>query len=119
MDSKHKIEDAEKAIAASPWIVFVVGLEVNGSVRKRCERIADASIGGMVSALPRFSPERSLLAPPRYSRSDRARAHTQYMHAGNAGGGLDAAFAAVAAQFVMPKVKSADAASSGGGVRGV
>ena len=37
----------------------------------------------------------------------------------DAGAGLDKAFAAVAANFVMPTVKSADAASSGGGVRGV
>ena len=36
-----------------------------------------------------------------------------------AGADLDAAFATVAAQFVMPKVKSADAAASGGGARGV
>ena len=43
----------------------------------------------------------------------------QYLHAADAGGGLDEAFAAVAAQFVMPKVKSADAAASGGGARGV
>ena len=41
-----------------------------------------------------------------------------YIHAANTEE-LDAAFAAVAAQFVMPKVKSADAAASGGGARGV
>ena len=33
--------------------------------------------------------------------------------------GLDEAVARVAAQFAMPKVKSADAAAAGGGVRGV
>lgn len=43
----------------------------------------------------------------------------QYMQADNADGDLDAAFAAVAAQFAMPTVKSADAAASGGGARGV
>ena len=41
-----------------------------------------------------------------------------YMHAADAGAGLDDAFAAVAAQFVMPKVKSADAAAAGGGALG-
>ena len=89
VDSKYKLEDAEAKIAKSPWTLLVVGLEVREAVREKCERLANASAGGM------------------------------YMHAANAGGGLDAAFAAVAAQFVMPKVKSADAATSGGGVRGV
>jgi hypothetical protein len=42
-----------------------------------------------------------------------------YMHAEDAGAGLDAAFAQVAAQFAMPTVKSADAAAAGGGARGV
>ena len=42
-----------------------------------------------------------------------------YIHAADAGKALDEAFAKVAAQFVMPKVKSADAAAAGGGVRGM
>ena len=45
-----------------------------------------------------------------------------YMHAADAGAGLGDAFAAVAAQFVIPKVKSADArrdrGSRGRGGRG-
>ena len=89
VDSKHKIEDAEAAIAESPWTLLVIGLQVREAVREKCERLANACPSGM------------------------------YMQADDAGGGLDAAFAAVAAQFVMPKVKSADAAASGGGVRGV
>ena len=89
LDSKNKIEDAQKAVAGSPWTLFVIGLEVRERVKERCEAIVNACPGGM------------------------------YMHAGDAGEGLDAAFAEVAAQFVMPKVKSADAASSGGGARGV
>ena len=88
-DSVASLEQAQRAIAQSPWTLFVIGLEVHKNVRLKCEALADASPGGM------------------------------YMHAGDAGGGLDAAFAAVAAQFVMPKVKSADAAASGGGARGV
>ena len=89
VDSKHTIEEAEAAIAESPWTLLVIGLQVREAVREKCERLANACPSGM------------------------------YMQADDAGGGLDAAFAAVAAQFVMPKVKSADAAASGGGVRGV
>ena len=89
MDSKAKLEEAQKVIANSPWTIFVIGLEVRGRVKVRCEALANASTGGM------------------------------YMHAGDAGSDLDAAFAKVAAQFVMPKVKSADAAASRGGARGV
>jgi len=89
MDSRSKIEAARDAIAGSPWTLLVIGLEVHDRVRTKCESLAHSSQGGM------------------------------YMHAGDAGAGLDAAFAKVAAQFVMPKVKSADAAASGGGARGV
>ena len=86
--SRQSLAEAEVAIAQSPWSLLVVGLEVDPQTRARCERLAAASAGGM------------------------------YMHAADAGSGLDDAFAAVAAQFVMPKVKSADAAAAGGGALG-
>lgn len=89
MDSKKSIHEAAEAIRASPWTLLIVGLQVDNVTKERCEKLASASDGGM------------------------------YIHANDAGAALDAAFAAVAAQFVMPKVKSADAAASGGGVRGV
>ena len=88
-DSKATCEEAEMAIAKSPWTVFIIGLEVDPETRVKCERLARASAAGI------------------------------YMHAADAGAGLDEAFAAVASQFVMPTVKSADAASSGGAARGV
>ena len=102
--SVHAIEDAEEAVKKCPWTLLVVGLEVPPDVRLCCERLAAASPQGI------------------------------YMHAADAGSGLDAAFAAVAAQyaraaatppapaparFVMPTVKSADAAAAGGGARGI
>ena len=87
--SKSRIEAAEQAISGSEWRLFIIGLEVDPTTRKVCERLAKACPDG------------------------------QYVHAANAGADLDAAFATVAAQFVMPKVKSADAAASGGGARGV
>ena len=87
--SKRSIEDAEAAIAQSPWTLLVIGLQVEPNVRQNCERLAKASPDGM------------------------------YIHAADAGKALDEAFAKVAAQFVMPKVKSADAAAAGGGVRGM
>ena len=89
MDSRNNIDVTKAAIAKSGWTLFVIGLQVNARVRERCEDLANASPNG------------------------------QYMHANDAGAGLDEAFAAVAAQFAMPKVKSADAAASGGGARGV
>ena len=89
MDSRNNIDVTKVAIAKSGWTLFVIGLQVNARVRERCEDLANASPNG------------------------------QYMHANDAGAGLDEAFAAVAAQFAMPKVKSADAAASGGGARGV
>ena len=82
-------EAAKKAISESEWRLFIIGLQVDPTTRKVCERLAKACPDG------------------------------QYVHAANAGADLDAAFATVAAQFVMPKVKSADAAASGGGARGV
>ena len=82
-------EAAKASIAASPWTLLIIGLQVGRNVRQVCERLASASPNGM------------------------------YMHANDAGAGLDEAFAKVAAQFVMPKVKSADAAAAGGGTRGV
>ena len=88
-NSKKTLEEAETAISNSPWTVFIIGLEVDPETRVKCERLASACPAGV------------------------------YMHAADAGAGLDKAFAAVAANFVMPTVKSADAASSGGGVRGV
>ena len=88
-NSRATLEEAEEAVRLSPWTVFIIGLEVDPETRIKCERLASASDDGV------------------------------YMHAADAGAGLDAAFAAVASQFVMPTVKSADAASSGGGVRGV
>ena len=87
--SKASIEDACQAIRHSKWRVFIIGLQVDAETRKVCERLAKAQDEGL------------------------------YLHANDAGADLDAAFAAVAAQFVMPKVKSADAAASGGGARGV
>ena len=88
-DSQASSEEAVLAIGKSPWAVFIIGLEVDPGTRITCELLANASEGGA------------------------------YIHAADAGAGLDRAFAAVASQFVMPTVKSADAASSGGGVRGV
>ena len=88
-DSKATCAQAEAAIAKSPWTVFIIGLEVDPETRLKCERLARASAAGI------------------------------YMHAADAGAGLDEAFAAVASQFVMPTVKSADAASSGGAARGM
>jgi hypothetical protein len=83
------LEEAEMAVCNSPWTVFIIGLEVDPETRVKCERLAHTSPAGV------------------------------YMHTADAGAGLDKAFAKVASQFVMPTVKSADAASSGGGVRGV
>ena len=88
-DSHATLEDAEYAIGKSPWTVFIIGLEVDPATRIKCERLASASAAGL------------------------------YMHAADAGAGLDEAFAAVASQFVLPTVKSADAAASGGQVREV
>ena len=88
-NSLATLEEAEMAVRNSPWTVFIIGLEVDARTRVKCERLARASAAGV------------------------------YMHAADAGTGLDEAFAAVASQFVMPKVKSAVAASSGGGMRGV
>ena len=88
-DSRATLEDAEYAIGKSPWTVFIIGLEVDPATRINCERLASASVAGL------------------------------YMHAADAGAGLDEAFAAVASQFVLPTVKSADAAASGGQVREV
>merc|ERR550514_481493 len=87
--STKECEDAMAAIANSPWIVLIIGLQVDARTRKVCESLAECSPGGM------------------------------YVHAEDAGAALDEAFAKVAAQFVMPKVKSADAAAAGGGTRGV
>ena len=87
--SHKSIEEAKQAIAASPWKLLVIGLGVGGDVRTKCEDLANSSEGGM------------------------------YIHAADAGSALDEAFAAVAAQFVMPTVKSADAAAAGGGARGM
>ena len=87
--STKTCEDAKAAIANSPWIVLIIGLQVEARTREVCESLAECSPGGM------------------------------YVHANDAGAALDAAFAKVAAQFVMPKVKSADAAAAGGGTRGV
>jgi len=89
MDSKASIGQAMAALEASPFTLLLIGLEVNGTVRAKCERLTASSPGGM------------------------------YLHAADAGAGLDEAFARVAAQFVLPTVKSADAAASGGGARGV
>ena len=92
-EDKHSLmgsfEAAKKAISESEWRLFIIGLQVDPTTRKVCESLAKACPDG------------------------------QYVHAANAGADLDAAFATVAAQFVMPKVKSADAAASGGGARGV
>lgn len=88
-ESKHSLLDAAEALARSPYKALVIGLEVDDKVRKKCERLANATPSGM------------------------------YIHAQDAAAGLDAAFETVAAQFVMPQVKSADAAAAGGGARGV
>ena len=87
--SHKKLADAVEAIGGAPWTLMLIGLQVDATVRKECEQAADASTGGM------------------------------YVHANDAGAALDDAFSKVAAQFVMPKVKSADAAAAGGGTRGV
>ena len=73
------------------WVltVLIIGLQVDDRTRGVCEQLAGCSPGGM------------------------------YIHAADAGKALDEAFAKVASQFVMPKVKSADAAAAGGGTRGV
>jgi Mg-chelatase subunit ChlD len=89
MHSKADERAAKASIAESSWTLLIVGLEVDRNVRQVCERLASASPNG------------------------------KYMHANDAGAGLDEAFAKVAAQFAMPKVKSADAAAAGGGTRGV
>ena len=87
--STKAAEDAMAAIAESPWTVLIIGLQVDDVTRGVCEQLAGCSPGGM------------------------------YIHAADAGKALDEAFAKVASQFVMPKVKSADAAAAGGGTRGV
>merc|ERR1719473_96966 len=87
--SKQSINDAIKALTGTPWKLLLIGLEVQADVRARCEELVAASEGGV------------------------------YVHAADAGAALDAAFATVAANFVMPKVKSANSAASGGGARGM
>ena len=88
-ESEHSLLDAIEALARSPYTALVIGLEVDDEVREKCERLANATLSGM------------------------------YIHAQDAAAGLDAAFELVVAQFVMPQVKSADAAAAGGGARGV
>ena len=137
-------KDAAAAVATAPWTLLVIGLEVKfklhltllviglectrgGFRRRRRRRVRIAAFFSR-----RQARRDDCVAGARDWRREvdertrkiceelaRACPGGMYVHANDAGAALDDAFSKVAAQFVMPKVKSADAAAAGGGTRGV